>query len=195
MNRPAEFLFATCQIGAERALKSELARAWPDFRFAYSRHGFLTFKLPPEHGLADDFALDSVFARTHGFSLGQAEGLDPYTLAEQVWKLVGVRRFDRLHVWQRDLLPAGDHGYEPGPTEAAKLARDAILAPRLGPADEAGRAATVGWLGPTEPGDRVLDCIVCEANEWWVGTHRAASQASCWPGGFCPISLPVDAVS
>ena len=45
-DRP-EFLFITCQTGgAGAAVKEELARRWPDFRFAFSRPGFLTFKLP-----------------------------------------------------------------------------------------------------------------------------------------------------
>ena len=61
------FLFVTCQVGAERAVKSELARLWPSFHFAYSRSGFLTFKLPAEHDLADDFDLKSVFARAMAF--------------------------------------------------------------------------------------------------------------------------------
>ena len=200
-------------MGAERALKAELARAWPDFRFAYSRPGFLTFKLPPAHALVEDFDLRSVFARAYGFSLGKATGGDPLTLTEQIWKLVGVQRFDRLHVWQRDVQPAGDHGYEPGPSDAARHARDAILAPPIGGTPEVHaascrvpkrleaactfpeRQSTVGWLTPTEPGHRVLDCVVVEPNEWWLGYHRAAATASCWPGGYCPVALPADAVS
>ncbi len=65
-----DFLFVTCQIGAEGAVKGELGRRWPEFRFAFSRPGFLTFKLPPGHGLAGDFDLEAVFARAYGFSLG-----------------------------------------------------------------------------------------------------------------------------
>ena len=49
-----DFLFVTCQIGFERAVKREVAGGWPAFRFAFSQPGFLTFKLPPDHGLADD---------------------------------------------------------------------------------------------------------------------------------------------
>jgi 23S rRNA (cytidine2498-2'-O)-methyltransferase len=66
-----DFLFITCQIGAERAVKEEMARCWKDFRFAYSRPGFLTFKLPEKHRLAEDFGLNSVFTRAYGFSLGK----------------------------------------------------------------------------------------------------------------------------
>src|SRR6186997_3062423 len=47
MSVSPSFIFATCQVGAEPALKTELARVWPDFKFAYSRPGFLTFKVPP----------------------------------------------------------------------------------------------------------------------------------------------------
>ena len=50
--QPARFIFATCQVGAEKAVKGEVARRWPDFRFAYSRPGFLTFKLPEQQFLA-----------------------------------------------------------------------------------------------------------------------------------------------
>ena len=52
MNEPG-FIFITCQIGAEAAVKGELARDWPGLRFAYSRPGFLTFKIVGEHGLDD----------------------------------------------------------------------------------------------------------------------------------------------
>ena len=76
-----DFLFVTCQIGAEQAVKGELARRWPGFRFAFSRPGFLTFKLPDEHGLADDFDLESVFARAYGFSLGSVTGQTSEELA------------------------------------------------------------------------------------------------------------------
>ncbi|WP_446915063.1 hypothetical protein, partial [Klebsiella pneumoniae] len=70
------FLFVTCQVGAEPALKRELARNWPELRFAYSRPGFLTFKLPPEHPLSQRLELRSIFARTAGYSLGKVTGGD-----------------------------------------------------------------------------------------------------------------------
>ena len=63
MSDSSQFLFMTCQVGAEPTLKRELAKYRPSFRFAYSRPGFLTYKLPEKHGLKDDFELHSVFAR------------------------------------------------------------------------------------------------------------------------------------
>src|SRR5690349_20007277 len=89
-----EFVFATCQVGAEIALKQEVARTAPNLRFAYSRPGFLTFKVLEEVG--ETSATDSahskargrerfdtetltalspmVFARSSGISLGKAGG-------------------------------------------------------------------------------------------------------------------------
>src|SRR5262245_22170393 len=98
-----KFIFITCQLGAEAAVKTELARKWPAFRFAYSRPGFLTFKLPPQAALLDDFDLHSVFARTYGFSLGKVTSATGEQRARDVWRLVAGRGFDCLHVWQRDL--------------------------------------------------------------------------------------------
>src|SRR4029077_10930613 len=99
---PTGFIYASCQIGAESAVKAELARKWPAFHLAFSRPGFLTFKLPPGAALADDFDLHSVFARAYGFSLGKVNGANLEEQARAVGNLAGARQFDRLHVWQRD---------------------------------------------------------------------------------------------
>src|SRR5438132_1671777 len=96
------FLFLTCQVGAEGAVKNELARRWPDFRFSYSRPGFLTFKLPPEAKLEADFDLGSVFTRSYGFSLGKSTGATNDELAKAVAPIIAGRTFEQLHVWQRD---------------------------------------------------------------------------------------------
>lgn len=199
------FLFATCQVGAEQALKSELARDWPEFRFAYSRPGFLTFKLPPAAGLPDDFELGSVFARAHGFSLGQVRGDDEASLIRDVVRLVGGRRFDRVHVWSRDARPAGERGYLPGPST-----EDAHVAERLAAA--LGDRGAPGLLAPAEPGRRVLDCVAIESPwlrsqvrasppatgaslQWWIGYHVASGVTSRQPGGMWPTQLPEHAVS
>src|SRR5262245_21408568 len=68
------FVFTTCQIGAEPALKDEVSRAWPLLRFAFSRPGFLTFKVAPGKKLPEDFASSLVFARAAGFCLGKVWG-------------------------------------------------------------------------------------------------------------------------
>ncbi len=193
LSESSTFLLTTCQVGAEKTLKAELAQRWPDFRFAYSRPGFLTFKLPATPALAEDFDLRSVFARSACFSLGKALGGDPQALAAEVWRLAGERSFDRLHVWPRDAAPPGQRGYEPGLDDASRAARAALLDAAVGrgnlPADFAQRSPEA------KPGDLVLDVVLVEPGEWWLGWHRVRSVASRWPGGLFDRPLPRDAIS
>ncbi|MGD9647716.1 MAG: SAM-dependent methyltransferase [Pirellulales bacterium] len=196
MSSEPGFLFVACQRGAEAAVKTEIARDWPALRFAYSRPGFLTFKLPAGHALADDFELGSTFARAYGFSLVHAAAASPAERAALAWQLAADLAIDRLHVWSRDAAEAGHHGYEPGPTAADAEAREALLTAR--PAVDDGKSSTTDRFRaePTaEPGQLVLDCILLEPDQWWIGYHRAATLPSRSPGGFLPIELPPHAVS
>jgi 23S rRNA (cytidine2498-2'-O)-methyltransferase len=190
LERP-HFVFVTCQVGAEGAVKKELARLEPGFRFAFSRPGFLTFKAPPELRVPRD--LELVFGRAYGYSLGKVRGAAPDELAAQVWALFGDRPARRVHAWSRDQRAAGDHGYEPGITAEAQAAAEAIVrhAPRpdtLAPhAADPRRAA--------KPDEFVLDCVLVEPDEWWIGYHRAGPPVTRWPGGIMPLDLPAAAVS
>jgi 23S rRNA (cytidine2498-2'-O)-methyltransferase len=183
------FLFVTCQVGAEAALKSELARVHPGFTFAYSRPGFLTFKLPAGETPSADFALKAVFARAWGFTLGKikAESLDEAAAA--VWQTVGQEPFQALHVWQRDMATMGHRGFEPHVTPAALAAEDAIRR----------HAETVQGDAPfarvATPGQRVLDCVLVEPHEWWLGWHTATGGESCHPGGVRQLVVPEGIVS
>lgn len=192
MPEPASFLMITCQVGAERAVKAELARRWPEFRFAYSRPGFLTFKLPAEQKLADDFNLESVFARSYAFSLGKATGGTIEDRARQMRELAGDRPYRRLHVFERDRLAPGDHGYEPGLTEAAAAAEAAI---RAAWSVEAPAEAPLEPRPLAKAGELALDCVLVQPDEWWIGYHRTRSWASRRPGGLSRLKLPENAVS
>lgn len=185
-----DFLFVTCQVGAERAVKSELARLWPDFRFAYSRPGFLTFKLPVNHDLPDDFNLRSVFARSYGFSLGKVRADGDAQRVCRMCELVGGRQFDKLHVFERDRAAPGEHGFEPQITPAAEAAEAAIRHhwPAQAPPLPSGNPLA-------RPGQTVLDCLLVEPEEWWLGYHQASGWASRRPGGLSRLKLPEAAVS
>lgn len=186
----SNFLFVTCQVGAERAVKGELARLWPDFRAAYSRPGFLTFKLPDEHGLPDDLNLRSVFARSYGFSLGKVRTADEPARVRQLATLAGEQPFDKLHVFQRDRAAPGDRGFEPGITPAAEAAEAAIK--HFWPAEA---APLPGGGALAKAGQTVLDCVIVEPDEWWIGCHCASGWASRRPGGLSRMELPAEAVS
>lgn len=192
MTHQPQFLFLTCQHGAEAALKGELARNWPDFRFAYSRPGFLTFKLPADYQLYADFDPEVVFARSYGLSLGKVAGHDPATLARGVWEVVGDQPWQRLHVWAREFaVPTAAE--EPSPLDLAALEAKAMLRAHCPHPERL--EADVEVNQPARAGDFVVDCVVVEPDQWWIGTHRARSVASQWPGGMFPIQLPPSAVS
>jgi 23S rRNA (cytidine2498-2'-O)-methyltransferase len=193
---PAKFIFIVCQLGAEAALKQEVARRYPDLRFAFSRPGFLTFRLPePTRG--GTFELRSTFARTWGFSLGKAAGTDAAELARAAWRTlgsqppaVGLARFEHLHVWQRDRALPGDLGFDPGTGAAAAAAGERLIAERP--------RATLASLRLNEcaaSGDLVLDVVLVEPHEWWLGWHRAESPETRWPGGVPIITAPADMIS
>ena len=191
-DRPG-FLFVTCQIGAETAVKQELATQWPGFHFAYSRPGFLTFKLPADRSLRPDLDLRSVFARAWAFSLGKVTGSDPDQMARGVWQVYTARPPRRLHVWQRDAVRPGEDGFTSPVTEVTREAAARILACCPYPERLADNAADP--CHPAKPGEDVLDCVLVQPNEWWVGQHQASAVPSLWPGGAICLELPPDAVS
>ncbi len=191
-DRPG-FLFVVCQISAAAAVKAELARRWPDLKFAYSRPGFLTFKLPDQHKLFADFDLESVFARAYGFSLGKVGGDDLQGRASGVWEVFGARNARRIHVWQRDSAEPGSGDFEPSITAEAVEAAQAIR--RCCPRQEMLADDADDLTRPARRGDFVLDCVLVEPDLWWVGYHRANSIASRWPGGIMPLELPPDTAS
>jgi 23S rRNA (cytidine2498-2'-O)-methyltransferase len=187
------FLFVTCQVGAEGALKAEVLRKWPEFRLAYSRPGFVTFKLPAEQPLDESFELKSTFARAWAFSLGKVTGANTAELVEKSWKLAAAAElpFTTLHVWQRDSYTPGFHHFEPGPTPMAEEVRTALVAAR--PENMSAITITGDELAPQDA--VVFDCAIVEPGEWWLGWHVARNHASRLPGGMRPVQLPPHAVS
>ena len=188
----ARFLFAATQAGAERALKNEIAREHPELRFAFSRPGFVTFRLPDQP--RRDFALRSVFARTWGYSLGKIGGATDAQLAADASQLVGEQLPDgpirHVHAWQRERALAGDEGYD-GAADELTRSLGALLGERLSEQNEP--PATVNGVATT--GDFVLDCVLVERDEWWLGWHRAEAPETRWPGGVPPIALPARLIS
>jgi 23S rRNA (cytidine2498-2'-O)-methyltransferase len=184
----AEFIFVVCQQGAESALKSEVANQWPEFRFAFSRPGFVTFKLPGEQELKGDFELRSTFARAYGICWGKLQGDDPLALAAGVWELAdklgdGEQKLDNLHVWERDASAANKRGFEPTLTQLAEQTAQQIV--EAGPKRPSTSPLRINRRA--RAGQAVLDCILVAPDQWWVGYHVAATVASQWPGGIPPI--------
>jgi 23S rRNA (cytidine2498-2'-O)-methyltransferase len=193
LEKTSQFLFVTCQVGAEKAVKGELATHWPAFRFAFSRPGFLTFKLPADHGLADDFDLKSVFARSFGFSFGKVAGESADELAAGVWEACKGRTMQRVHVWEIDRCEPGMHRFEPGITPAAVDAHATLIKQCPNAACLAKDAGDM--TAAAKVGELVLDCVMVAPDQWWAGFHRAKLMPSRYPGGMMSLELPADAVS
>lgn len=200
MTDTAQFLFMTCQPGAEVPLKEEVARREPAWRPAFSRPGFVTLKNPDEP-LSDVQLADRnwVFARTSGIALGSVTGEQLGALAEEVWRdpqmaaLVAEGRPADVHVWQRDAMPPGAEPDESVVTPLAHQIEAAVRA--VAPSGCEKLRLRAEKRRPTKRGGRVLDIVVVEPNEWWIGCHRAASRAERWPGGVIPVRMPAHAVS
>jgi len=187
------FVFVTCQVGAAAAVKREVARVWPQWRPAFARPGFITFKLPDGLRLAEDFDLQSVFARAYGFSLGTVRGGSLEELARQAWQLAAGLPVRRIHAFPRDTAEPGYRDFQPALTPESLAAHAALLGSCPRP-----ELLAPGAADPKQPARRselVLDCILLEQDMWCVGYHRAKSIPSRWPGGMMPLELPPDAVS
>lgn len=186
----ASFIFVVCQVGAEAALKKELAREHPEFRFAFSRPGFVTFKV--DRPLAADFVLRSVFARAYGLSFGKLGTGDGgvKARAKRVRELLADGG-TLVHVWRRDLFKPGEEppGAEDPERETPREA--AIRAIR----EEITESPVVRINEPAAKGELVVDVILVEEDEWWFGLHRHAEGHSPFPGGNPEVTLPVEAPS
>ena len=187
------FLFAACQPGSEAALKGDVARRHPSLRFAFSRPGFVTFRVADD---APDGSspLRSPFARTWGHSLGKAVGAEPSELARDVWTLVAAQRdggakLEHLHVWQRDAALPGDEGFDATIETPAQAAGKGLLAER----PSAGTPLALN--AEAAAGETVLDCVLVEPHEWWIGWHVADSPETRWPGGVPPLLAPARMIS
>jgi 23S rRNA (cytidine2498-2'-O)-methyltransferase len=192
---PGAFLLCACQGGAEAALKARAANVLPAAKPAAWRRGIVSFRLPlagdstaaeRRIGLPADLLERLVFSRTVVHSLGQVADTDPAALAAATVELAGHAGYANVHVWPR-LVESGPRGAE---TLAAAAEVRRILLAACGLARD---------LDPVAgSGDLVLDVVLDTTDRWWVGWHRAAEPASCWPGGIYPSAtapLPEPAVS
>lgn len=174
-----------CQLGAEPALKGEVSRLHPGWRFAFSRPGLVTWRT--DSPLAPEMALGAVFAREFGVSMGSAaEDRDVVAAAVQLGAL--YRQPLALHVFERDRARPGEEaeGDVYGPLAADVAARIRAAAP----------AQTFAEPGrPLAGGAPVLDAVAAPGEPLWLGFHVHGRGHSPHPGGRIPLALPPEAPS
>lgn len=190
----ARYVFAATQPGSERPLKNEIAREHPGLRFAFSRPGFVTFRGSDAAPIGADFRLRSVFARTWGFSLGKINGADDEQLARAAWQLIDAQLgnvpFEHVHVWSRERPLPGDEAFDGAADNRARAFGERLVAHSAQPPRTQAAVNSVATAG-----ERVLDCVLVEPTECWLGTHVAAAPETRWPGGVPPIAVPEHPIS
>jgi 23S rRNA (cytidine2498-2'-O)-methyltransferase len=182
----SSFVYAVCQVGAEKPLKAEVARLQPKWRFAFSRPGLITWKTPKPVGL--DLELSAVLARCWGLSLGRAASASEF--GGMVHEVLGGSAFV-LHVFERDRAKPGEEtpGDEYGPL--AEAVRRELLSSELHPQIEKEQIQN----REVKRGDLVVDVIVAPNEPWLVGLHCHDETRSSFPGGRIPLALPAEAPS
>ena len=189
MLQPTPFIYVCCQQGVESVIKAEVAQQHPGLSFAFSRPGFVTFKLSSDQKLPLKFALASTFARTSGWSVGRADGDDGAALVEQITASPAAQLCQHIHVWQRDRAVPGQRGFEPGLTPLAQAVGQQIVAADI----FKGRDVQLNRAARTD--DLVLDVAIVEPNQWWFGFHYVSTVAGRWPGGVPFFDTEVEVAS
>ena len=187
--QPTPFIYVCCQQGVEAVVKAEIAKGHPGLSFAFSRPGFVTFKLSPDAKLPLKFALASTFARTSGWSVGRADGDDGAELVKQIIASPAAAVCSHIHVWQRDRAVPGQRSFEPGETALAKAVGQQIAAADV----FSGRDVELNRAARTD--DLVLDVAIVEPNQWWFGFHYVSTVAGRWPGGVPFFDTETDVAS
>ncbi len=186
----------SCQHGAQPVVLAEVER--DGWRLAFSRPGFVTVK----HDAASDRLPRGVFVRTASWSLGKATGSDSSAMIQELSAAIRTANlpFDRLHVWPRDRVPIGKFGFEPGGDEVSAAIANTIA---NGLTDEELKHRQPNQIA--KPGDQVLDIVLVDPANWWIGWHEVPKAAArlgsghlsptMWPGGVQPITPTVPVIS
>jgi len=183
------FIYVICQNGAEAATKLELMSASLNLNLAFSRPGFITFKVDSRNQLTERFSLPSTLARTYGWSLGKSVGDEATELVEQIAQHPKLAAAKHIHIWQRDPVLPGRNGFEPGVSELAAAIGELFGSTKV--VKKNGQ-----WINRVaKPGDLVFDIVMVEPNEWWYGYHFADTIAQRWPGGVPMMDTTIETCS
>lgn len=182
-----QFVFLACQHGTEPLIKSRWIGENRDFRLAFSRPGLVTLKIGELSG-TDVTVPQDWMIRQSGLAIGQLKGSQADQLVEDALGMAG-RQWDSIHVFQRDLGLPGIRGFEPGPTElSTEVGR--LFREKLG-----GQGDSPKVNVDAELGERVLDVLLVEPDNWLIGHHQVHANYQRWPGGGYSVSPPNEMVS
>ncbi len=160
-----KFVFVCCRKGSHDLCKQEIIENYPEWRFAFSRPGLMTFKLPEGHGyeFSKPVDLKSIFARTYGLSVGNAGSIEE--VVEQVGNVAAQFNSRQFHYWNR-----------------ADQDKDLFTECRPVPAALV-EAEGLEFSMDSDPGQLVVDVIEMDPERWFIGVHVCSTIYHRWPGG------------
>lgn len=173
------FYFATCQFGAEKAVKAEVLTRHPSLRFAFSRPGFITFKEGDERRPPTSH-LDGVFVRLWGTSVARG------TQEEARALLDAVPPGALIHAFERDTFVPGED-----PLGFVWNQRITRFVDDL-PADVRARYR---WNEEPRLAETVHDLIWIDEGRFFLGRHEHRAALAPVPGNILTIALPASAPS
>jgi 23S rRNA (cytidine2498-2'-O)-methyltransferase len=173
------FYFATCQFGAEKAVKAEVLTRHPSLRFAFSRPGFITFKesdesRPPIHHV------DGIFVRLWGASVARGSNDGAIEI------LAAVPGGALIHAFERDAFVPGDDPLGFVWNERIRRFIDAL------PADIRGRYR---WNEAPRLAETVHDLIWLDEGHVFLGRHAHRASLAPVPGNIPRIQVPASSPS
>ena len=169
------FYFATCQLGAEKAVKAEILAEYPQLKFAFSRPGFITFK--EESSSQPALVLKrNIFTRLWGEVVGQTK--DRATLPDLL-KLIPANKV--IQLFDRDLYIPGDEPKNFAFHSNIQLIADGIKG--------------FEWNGSPHSGDEVYSLIWVDDFHVFLGRHPYTNRVSNAPGNIPVIELSKDSPS
>ena len=186
------FLYVLCQYGAEIVLKNELAHAAEGWKPSYSRPGFVTFKRADAQEVDPALRLGAIFPREYGLSLGMLKLQDPNWVSEFLaWaqefmarRAPGARY--RIHVCERQRYGGGEEPLNFDPQAWSAPARRELVRAGWQFGGRPERADDAEW---------VIDLVLVEEREAWIGAHVHHPEHSGYPGGVLPCDFPDEAPS
>lgn len=188
------FIFANCQHGMESTARDQILRHHPELRLAFSRPGFMTFKVV-DAAWPDRFQLRSPLVRTMGWSVDSIrDASTPARIewaARQIENAMAASDSERftVHVWSRDLRRPGERGFEPGPDERIAGVVEGLRNALANSADK------LVFNQNAKANQRVYDLILVDEDHWFWGWHDASTIPGRWVGGVPKISSETKPIS
>ncbi len=190
----SEFIFVACKSEANDFVKSEVLKLAPEWKPAFSRPGFLTFKV--DGGDPDLARLNhSRFIRTLGVSIGKFAKFD--SLASDLKAAVdtftneaGESFFQHLHFWPRNIGKNDQSIFEF--FQWLHSETDDPIRTQLKAFSESNHLA----LNRTASSDeKVLNVIQIDEDQFAIGWHEVKLRQQKWPGGVPRFPIPESVVS